>query len=153
MTNKNAITTFTLITMLSAVASHAQIRLDGDGIPTDLTSPSVSSPLSPKTKPRRAGCECGLWKVSVAAMHAGVGLDVASSWQRPELNPMYRSADGRFGTQGLTLRLAIPVGAAMLQRFVLARTDARWVRRTFTVVNFFSAGTSTAVAVRNWRLE
>ena len=93
------------------------------------------------------------WKISAAALTAGAALDVASSWQQPEANPVYRSANGRFGGKGLAIKAAIIGGNLALQYVVLKRTNWKPAQKICTAVNWIAAGTQTGVAVRNWRLE
>ena len=93
------------------------------------------------------------WKISAVALAAGAALDVASSWQRPEANPVYRSGNGRFGGKGVAIKAVIIGGNLALQYLVMRRTNWKPARKICIAANWIAAGTQTGVAVRNWRLE
>lgn len=93
------------------------------------------------------------WRVHLAdtALHVGAtSADAVSSWGRPELHPLLRSSDGRFGARGLAVKAGL-CGAVELVKWRLAkrRPQDRWVRS-------LSLGPAVAfgsVAARNWRLR
>ena len=93
------------------------------------------------------------WKISAVALSAGAALDVASSWQRPEANPVYRGGNGRFGSKGIAIKAVIIGGNLALQYVVLKRTNWKPARKICIAVNWIAAGTQAGVAVRNWRME
>jgi len=93
------------------------------------------------------------WKISAVALTAGAALDVVSSWQQPEANPVYRGADGRFGGKGVAIKGIIIGGNLALQYVVLKRTNWKPAQKICIAANWIAAGTQTGVAVRNWRLE
>jgi len=93
------------------------------------------------------------WKISAVALTAGAALDVASSWQQPEANPVYRGGDGRFGGKGVAIKAVIIGGNLALQYVVLKRTHWKPARKICIAVNWIAAGTQAGVAARNFRLE
>ena len=93
------------------------------------------------------------WKISAVAVSAAAALDVASSWQQREANPVYRGADGRFGGKGVTVKAVIIGGNLALQYVILKRTNWKPARKICIAANWIAAGTQTGVAVRNWRME
>ena len=93
------------------------------------------------------------WKISAVALSTGAALDVASSRQKPEANPVYRGSDGRFGGKGIAIKAVIIGGNLALQYLVMRRTNWKPARKICIAVNWIAAGTQTGVAVRNWRLE
>ena len=84
--------------------------------------------------------------ISLSAHGVTTLADGASSWGRPERNPVLRSADGTFGTRGAAIKAGL-FGAA-IARSLPARRDARW-RRWAIVLNFAAAGLYAGIAVRN----
>lgn len=93
----------------------------------------------------------GWWKrhLGDSAIHLGAtSLDAASSWGRPELHPLLRSADGRFGARGLGGKLAV-YGAVEVTKWLLLRRGerGRWVRS----LSLGPAAAFGGVAARNWR--
>lgn len=101
-----------------------------------------------------ANCERpGWWQrhLGDTAIHLGAtSADAATSWGRVELNPMLRSADGRFGARGLGLKLGL-FGAVELVKWRLAKRypRERWVR----VLSLGPAAAFGGVAVRNWSVR
>lgn len=95
----------------------------------------------------------GWWRrhLGDTALHLGAtSADAATSWGRVELNPLLRSADGRFGARGLGLKLGL-FGAVELVKWRLAKRypRERWVR----VLSLGPAAAFGGVAVRNWSVR
>ncbi|MBA4182105.1 MAG: hypothetical protein C0506_16080 [Anaerolinea sp.] len=93
-----------------------------------------------------------LYSISVAALIGANAADLASSWGRPELNPLLTpgSSGGRFGWQAATIKLGLAGGSLLFQRYVLRRRPE--LQRGFAISNFIAAGAMSAVAVRNQTL-
>jgi hypothetical protein len=93
-----------------------------------------------------------LYSISVAALIGANAADLASSWGRPELNPLLTpgSTGGRFGWQSATIKLGLAGGSLLFQRYVLRRRPE--LQRGFAISNFVAAGAMSAVAVRNQTL-
>jgi hypothetical protein len=89
-----------------------------------------------------------LWVASCIALVAATSADMASSWGRNEANPMLRSADGRFGARGASIKLAMTGAMIVPQYLVMKRAPGS--QRVFTIANFLQAGVYTGVAVRNY---
>lgn len=93
----------------------------------------------------------GWWKrhLGDTAIHLGAtSLDAASSWGRIELNPLLRSADGRFGARGVGIKLAIFGGVEFAKWSLLRKGHrGRWVRS----LSLGPAAAFGGVAARNWR--
>lgn len=88
------------------------------------------------------------YRLSLLAVAAGTGMDIASSWNRPEANALLRLPDGRFAHRGVALKVSLVGAIVGVQALVLRRRPD--MRRFASRVNFgIGAGTS-AVAVRNW---
>jgi len=89
-----------------------------------------------------------LWVASCVALVAATSADMASSWGRNEANPILRSADGRFGARGVSIKLAMAGAMIAPQFFVMKRAPGS--QRLFTIANFLQAGLYTGVAIRNY---
>lgn len=95
----------------------------------------------------------GWWKRHLAdtALHlAATSADAASSWGRYELNPVLRSADGRFGAKGVAIKGAFALGVELVKwRLAKRYPRERWVR----ALSLVPAAAFGTVAARNWRLR
>jgi hypothetical protein len=91
------------------------------------------------------------WKVSFAALAAGTTLDAASSYGRPELNPVLAGANGQFGVKGIAIKGGITVGILIVERYILKRHPD--MERTLTMMNYSVGATYTSTAIRNWGLK
>lgn len=87
--------------------------------------------------------------VSVAALVGASAADLASSWGRPELNPVLalRGQSSRFGWQSAAVKLGITATTLLIQRTILRRRPD--LRKQLTVSNFLAAGAMGGVAIRN----
>lgn len=92
-----------------------------------------------------------LWMASSIALIAATSADMASSWGRYEANPMLRSADGRFGARGVSIKLAITGAMIVPQMFIMRQSPG--AQRLFTIANFAQAGLYTSVAIRNYGVK
>ena len=103
---------------------------------------------------------CGAWaasqsttekrpsiRISTIVLIAGNTADVLSSLGHVERNALMRSADGRFGARGATIKVGVVLGAILGEHMIL-RHHPR-AARLFNVVNFTWGGMSGAVAIRN----
>ncbi len=91
------------------------------------------------------------WWISAAVLAAASAFDAGSSWGKPEMNPLLRSADGRFGGRGFAIKMSITGGIAVMQHLVLKRQPR--TDKAFIVANSAMAGAFTAAAVRNLAIE
>ena len=87
------------------------------------------------------------WWLSVAALSAVAVLDMHSSWQRRELNPMLRSADGGFAARGVAVKSSI-VGASCGVQWLLLERRPR-LSNAVSGVNLGLAAWSAGVVTRN----
>lgn len=88
------------------------------------------------------------YRLSLLALAAGTGMDIASSWDQPEVNPLLRSRDGRFGHRGVAIKLSLVGSVVAAQALVLRRRPE--MRKFTSRVNFALGAGTGAVAVRNW---
>ena len=88
-----------------------------------------------------------LLKWSWGALVAGNVADSASSWGRPELNPVLGP---RFGSRSTAIKFAV-TGAVIGVEALLTRKHSE-LERPFAWGNFAMTGVLTGIAVRNYRL-
>ena len=86
------------------------------------------------------------WKISVAAMAAATAADAATSYGRPELNPVLGQ---QFGGRGIAIKAGVLFGTVWAEHRLL-RKHPRFAK-PFTIFNFAIAGTHGSVAVVNSR--
>lgn len=87
---------------------------------------------------------------SKAALIAASAADIASSWGKPEANPLLRSTNGTYGARGVSIKLAFVGGAFVAQRFIAKRCHD--CAAPLAITNFAAAGLIGSVAVRNSRI-
>jgi len=90
------------------------------------------------------------WKASALVLAGALAADTASSWGRPELNPLVRGQGGRFDARSFGIKAGIAGGGLALQYFLLKR--APHAERAAAYSNFAAAGTLAYGAARNWSL-
>lgn len=88
---------------------------------------------------------------SQAAFVAGMSADTGSSWGLREGNPLLRSGDGRFGSQGAAIKLGLMAGGLAMQRFTLKRHPESV--RSIEISNFATAGALGILAGRNMTIR
>ncbi len=62
-----------------------------------------------------------IWWVTVAAVVGATLLDARSSWGKPELNPLLRGPNARFGGTGLAVKIGAVGGSCTLQWLALRK--------------------------------
>ena len=90
-----------------------------------------------------------LWKLSALALAGALAADSASSWGRPELNPLVRGNAGRFDGRSFSLKAGI-AGGGLLAQYVLLRR-APQAEKAAAWTNFGAAGLLGAAAIRNYQ--
>ncbi|MCS7026563.1 MAG: hypothetical protein NZV14_17330 [Bryobacteraceae bacterium] len=111
--------------------------------------PFSGEPVFPSTSVRMPGQRFKrLWKMSVSVLAAASVMDVHSSWGRPEVNPLLRGPNGRFGAQGIALKTTILCGVIGAQYFLSRHhpTAAKYG----AVTNLVMAGLVSGVAMSNY---
>lgn len=87
------------------------------------------------------------WKFSLLALAAAHSTDVATSWNKREMNPMLSPSSGAFGMQTLAIKLAITGGSIALQAILLRRHPE--LAKMFARINFVETGVIGATAIHN----
>lgn len=87
------------------------------------------------------------WHWSVLALASATALDLHSSRDLYELNPVL--GRGSFGARQATIKVSLAAGLIGAEYLVIRRWPS--TERAWRWVNWFAAGTTTAVAVRNYR--
>jgi hypothetical protein len=96
-----------------------------------------------------------VWRSSAMTLIAGESSDIATSWQRPEGNALWASANGKFAYQGLGKSIAID-GAIIAVEYVALRATrhtklARPMIYVFSACNVVSGAKSFRQARLNLR--
>jgi hypothetical protein len=91
-----------------------------------------------------------LWRSSLVGLAAASALDIDSSWNKRELNPVLAGPGGTFGARGAALKLGMQAGLVSLEYLIIRRNPAGKLYRITAVVNFLAASVIGAVAVRNY---
>lgn len=98
-------------------------------------------PLAAESRPHR------FLRISWGALLAGSAADAASSWGRPEANPLLGA---RFGGRSAAIKFGL-TGAVIVAEHFIARKHPEFEKQ-FAIGNFVAASAFTGVAIRNWRL-
>ena len=113
-----------------------------------LCAADPSIPDAPKTP--RAGS--ALWKASVASLVAGNALDLQSSWGKHELNPALSGPAGKFGGQGVLIKLGLQGGLLGVEYLITRKHPSKRTYQVLSVINFGNAATTAAVAGYNYTI-
>ena len=90
-----------------------------------------------------------LWRISLVSLTAANAFDVASSWNKRELNGLLRNSDGTMAFRGAAIKLSLLGGLAVVE-YLVVRHDPQGSRhRVATWFNFAAAAAITAVASHN----
>ena len=92
----------------------------------------------------------GFWKASVVALIAATAADAATSYGRPETNPLLRGQAGQFHVKSIAIKGLITAGALGAQYYFIKKRPES--ARYAAITNFSMAGMFTGVAVYNHRL-
>lgn len=93
-----------------------------------------------------------LWKASLTTLAAANLIDVRSSWNQRELNPVLAGPNGRFGRDGIIVKLGLQGGLFGIEYLITRGHPTRKVYRTLTFINFGAAAATGAVAARNFTI-
>jgi hypothetical protein len=129
--------------MLAALIAPAAFAADFANPAVPAAKPSIDQ--TALTAAKRA------WKISLAPFAAGQTLDAASSYGRPELNPLIASSDGGFGTKAAIVKVGVS-GALVGVEYLLVRKYPRSAR-VLAKLNWSGAVLSTSLAVHNFALR
>lgn len=113
----------------------------------DRTKP-VFRLLTTTMEPENDRAERRLFAVSLSAALAGHALDVFSSYNKPELNPVLQSGKGRFEVQSTLTKSAVVGGLEILQLWEIHRNPR--LRKVAIWTNFIVAGVMSGVAAHNF---
>jgi hypothetical protein len=100
-------------------------------------------------EPRKASRR--LWVASVAALVAASALDIASSRNGIEANPLMRSQNGTFSmTRGVLLKSGFSTGIIVSGLLVSRHSPS--AAKQLAIFNFGTAAALTGLSVRNWKM-
>jgi hypothetical protein len=89
-----------------------------------------------------------MWKASLVALFAASAADMHSSLGKQEMNPLLRSAGGRFSTRGIAVKTLITGGAAAAQWLMVREKPG--AGKYAAIANFGMSGVLAAAAVNNY---
>ena len=94
------------------------------------------------------------WVASWAAFAAINLIDIHSSAGKGELNPLLRTADGRFSMRKASLfKAGLGGGFMAFQGWMIKTNPERNFYKSFTFANAGATGAMSAVVVRNYKLD
>jgi hypothetical protein len=106
-------------------------------------NPFIARPLAtPEQHSHRT-----LYRWSLAALVASSAADAASSWQRPEANPVMAAPGSKFGVQSAALKLGLVGSSILLERLILRHRPDLYRRVAW--LNFVISGAQGAVVQHN----
>jgi len=91
------------------------------------------------------------WAISLAPLFVSQALDASSSYGMRELNPLLASPNGGFGMKATGLKFGV-IGALAATEYFLVRKYPRSAK-VFTIVNWTTAGATSALAIHNYSLH
>ena len=115
--------------------------------PNAILEPSLRTVEPHRTVP--PGRTFYLW--SVATLAASGAADVASSWRRPEANPVMAGPGSTFGGGSVAIKLGLVGSSILLERLVLRHRPDLYRRVAW--LNFGIAGAQAAVVRHNMSLR
>jgi hypothetical protein len=139
---------FSLTAQVNSTASASFFRA---GAPI-LVAPATMEPSPRTVEPHRTvppGRTLYLW--SVATLAASGAADVASSWRRPEANPVLAGPGSTFGGGSVAIKLGLVGSSILLERLVLRHRPDLYRRVAW--LNFGIAGAQAAVVGHNLSLR
>ena len=91
------------------------------------------------------------YRWSVAILAASSAADVASSWRRPEANPVVAGPGSSFGAGSVAIKLGLVASSFLLERLILRNRPDLY--RHVAWMNFGIAGAQGAVVRHNISLR
>ena len=92
------------------------------------------------------------WKVSVAILGTIQAMDIASSWNQYEANPLARNQQGRFSpAKAIPIKAGIVLGTVLLQKYILKRYPKE--QKYFVGANVVTSVIMGSITVRNWKVR
>lgn len=140
---------FSLAAQVSSTASASFLTAGGllPVAPNAITERSLRTvEPHPTVPPGRA-----FYRWSVAILAASGAADVASSWRRPEANPVLAGPGSTFGVGSVAIKLGLVGSSFLLQRLVLRHHPDLY--RQVAWMNFGIAGAQAAVVRHNMSLR
>ena len=110
----------------------------------------VTHPIPPPVTERIEHDGRNLYRWSVVAVVAANALDVASSWQQMEANPVL-GANSRFGARAVAIKAGFAGGSLLIEHWALRKNPKLY--RKFAWLNFSVAGGLGVTASYNFHLH
>lgn len=91
------------------------------------------------------------WQISLTSMLGAQTLDVVSSWNKRELNPLLTGPRGEFGGQAAAIKFAV-IGGLIAAEATLVRQHPKSAK-FFTLVNWTAGALTAGLAVHNFTVH
>jgi hypothetical protein len=91
------------------------------------------------------------WKWSLVAVASSQALDIVSSYNMREVNPLLQDGSGRFGMKATSIKLSVTAAVLAGQYWMLNRHPAR--ARKMALLNFAAAALTSAFAAHNFSIR
>ncbi len=101
--------------------------------------------------PDKEARELRRWKISLIPFAASQALDISSSWNMRELNPVLAGSDGRFGAHAATIKIGGASAFLGIQYLVVKKYPR--AARVFEKINWSGAALTSSFAIHNYAIR
>ncbi len=91
------------------------------------------------------------WKISLAPLIASQTLDVASSWDMRELNPVLSQSNGGFGMKSAAVKFGVTAALIGIESLLIRKSPR--AARLFEKLNWSGAAVTTGLAIHNFAIR
>jgi hypothetical protein len=138
------------------LAAQTNPTVSASLLPADASLPTASNslvarPLQTVEPPLTAPRGRTFYRWSLAILAASSVADVASSWRRPEANPVVAGSGSNFGGESIAIKLGLVGSSFLLEHLVLRHRPDLYRRVAW--LNFGIAGAQGAVVQHNLSLR
>ncbi len=91
------------------------------------------------------------WKLSLAPVAAGQALDIASSYNMRELNPLLAGQDGRFGMKGATIKIGATAAILGIEYLIIRKRPSS--SRILSKLNWAAGFVTIGFAAHNFAIK
>ena len=140
---------FSLAAQVNSTASASFLAADAS-LPA-APDATIERSLRTVAPNRTAPSGRSFYRWSVAILAASSAADVASSWRRPEANPVVAGPGSSFGAGSVAIKLGLVASSFLLERLILRNRPDLY--RHVAWMNFGIAGAQGAVVGHNISLR
>lgn len=134
---------------LAILTTTPALRAAGPACGEPSIRASIDTSLATTVRP--ACPEYRSWKRSLMPLVASQTLDVTSSWNHIELNPLLADSRGGFGMKAASIKFGA-VGAFVAVQYLVVRRYPK-AARVFSKMNWATAIATTGFAVHNYAIQ